>query len=83
VKRAGVVSSAVVCESLTKYFGSVRAVEDLSFTVEPGEVVGFLGPNGAGKTMTIRVLLDLIRPTRGRVEVLGEDPRERGAASMS
>jgi ABC-2 type transport system ATP-binding protein len=74
------VSSADVCERLTKYFGSVRAVEDLSFTVEPGEVVGFLGPNGAGKTTTIRVLLDLIRPTRGRVEVLGKDPREGGAA---
>jgi ABC-2 type transport system ATP-binding protein len=71
--------SAVVCEALTKHFGSVRAVEDLSFSVEPGEVVGFLGPNGAGKTTTIRLLLDLIRPTRGRVEVLGTTPRRGGA----
>jgi ABC-2 type transport system ATP-binding protein len=71
--------SAVVCEALTKRFGPVHAVEDLSFTVEPGEVVGFLGPNGAGKTTTIRLLLDLIRPTRGRVEVLGATPRRGGA----
>jgi ABC-2 type transport system ATP-binding protein len=73
------VSPAVVCEQLTKHFGAVHAVDDLSFTVEPGEVVGFLGPNGAGKTTTIRLLLDLIRPTRGRVEVLGTDPRRGGA----
>ena len=73
-------NSAVVCEGLTKHFGSVRAIDDLSFTVESGEVVGFLGPNGAGKTTTIRALLDLIRPTRGRVEVLGMDPRRGGAA---
>ena len=72
-------TSAVVCDGLTKYFASVRAVEDLSFTVEPGEVVGFLGPNGAGKTTTIRMLLDLVRPTRGRVEVLGTNPRRGGA----
>ena len=71
--------SAVVCDGLTKHFASVHAVEDLSFTVEPGEVVGFLGPNGAGKTTTIRMLLDLIRPTRGRVEVLGTNPRRGGA----
>jgi len=70
---------AVRCDGLTKYFGAVHAVENLSFTVEPGEVVGFLGPNGAGKTTTIRMLLDLIRPTRGRVEVLGADPRRGGA----
>ena len=74
-----VMGSAVVCEGLTKCFGSLHAVEDLSFTVEPGEVVGFLGPNGAGKTTTIRLLLDLIRPTRGRVEVLGKTPRRGGA----
>ncbi len=71
---------AIACEGLTKHFGSLRAVEDLSFAVEPGEVVGFLGPNGAGKTTTIRMLVDLIRPTRGRVEVLGSDPRQGGTA---
>jgi ABC-2 type transport system ATP-binding protein len=50
---------------LTKTFGSVRAVDDLSFTVEPGQVTGFLGPNGAGKTTTLRMALGLITPDRG------------------
>jgi ABC-2 type transport system ATP-binding protein len=50
---------------LTKNFGSVRAVDDLSFTVEPGQVTGFLGPNGAGKTTTLRMALGLVTPDRG------------------
>ena len=50
---------------LTKTFGSVHAVDDLSFAVEPGRVTGFLGPNGAGKTTTLRCLLGLVRPTTG------------------
>jgi len=50
---------------LTKTFGQVQAVSDLSFTVEPGQVTGFLGPNGAGKTTTLRMLLGLVRPTSG------------------
>ncbi len=52
--------------ALTKRFGSVLAVDDLSFSVEPGVVTGFLGPNGAGKTTTLRSLLGLVRPTSGR-----------------
>ncbi|HET9729865.1 MAG TPA: ABC transporter ATP-binding protein [Acidimicrobiia bacterium] len=71
-------SNVIRCDGATKYFGRVHAVEDLSFGVDPGEVVGFLGPNGAGKTTTIRMLLDLVRPTRGRVSVLGRDPRSGG-----
>jgi ABC-2 type transport system ATP-binding protein len=51
--------------NLTKTFGAVRAVTDLSFTVEPGRVTGFLGPNGAGKTTSLRMLLGLVRPTSG------------------
>ncbi len=50
---------------LTKSFGAVHAVSDLSFTVNPGQVTGFLGPNGAGKTTTLRMLLGLVRPTSG------------------
>jgi beta-exotoxin I transport system ATP-binding protein len=64
---------AIQAEGLTKYFGEVIGVEDLSFTVAQGEVYGFLGANGAGKTTTIRLLLDLLRPTRGRVTVRGFD----------
>ena len=50
---------------LTKVYRNLRAVDDLSFTVEPGRVTGFLGPNGAGKTTTLRMLLNLVRPTAG------------------
>ena len=56
---------------LAKRFGSVQALRDLDLEVQPGEVFGYLGPNGAGKTTTIRLLLDFIRPTRGRIQVLG------------
>jgi ABC-2 type transport system ATP-binding protein len=68
-------SSVVRAERLTKLYGRRRGVTDLDFALERGEVFGFLGPNGAGKTTTIRLLLDLIRPTSGRIEVLGRDPR--------
>ena len=56
---------------LTKSFGAVQAVVDLSFTVEPGSVTGFLGPNGAGKTTTLRMLLGLVRPTSGGATING------------
>ena len=69
---------AIQTETLTKMYGDVRGIEDLDLTVERGEVFGFLGPNGAGKTTTIRLLLDLIRPTRGRVLVGGLDARADG-----
>lgn len=62
---------AIRTDSLTKYYGRIRGVEDLNLEVEPGEVFGFLGPNGAGKSTTIRVLLDFIRPTTGSAEVFG------------
>jgi ABC-2 type transport system ATP-binding protein len=74
----GLIGAAIGCEGLTKFYGRTRGVEDLDLTVEPGQVFGFLGPNGAGKTTTIRLLLDFIRPTRGRVEVLDLDPRRDG-----
>jgi len=61
---------------LTKKFGGVTAVDELSFAVAPGEVFGFLGRNGAGKTTTIKVALDLVKPTGGEVRVFGEDWRE-------
>jgi len=64
---------AIQADGLTKYFGDVIGVEELSFDVARGEVYGFLGANGAGKTTTIRLLLDLLRPTRGRVSVQGLD----------
>ena len=63
--------SAITVTQLTKRFGPVTAIDDLSFTVEPGTVTGFLGPNGAGKTTTLRALLGLVRPTSGRALVNG------------
>jgi ABC-2 type transport system ATP-binding protein len=64
---------AIAVDGLTKYYGDVIGIEDLSFEVQRGEVYGFLGANGAGKTTTIRLLLDLLRPSRGRARVLGVD----------
>ena len=77
----------ITVERLTKRYGETLAVDDLSFTVQAGCVTGFLGPNGAGKSTTLRALLGLVRPTRGRALVMGrpfhelKDPvRNVGAA---
>ncbi|MEV4539454.1 ATP-binding cassette domain-containing protein [Asanoa sp. NPDC049518] len=64
---------------LTKVYGRTRAVDDLSFTVRPGQVTGFLGPNGAGKSTTMRMILALDRPTAGRATVAGRPYREHRA----
>ncbi len=64
---------ALLTNGLTKTFGSTRALDGLDLRIEQGEVFGFLGPNGAGKSTTIRLLLDLIRPTAGHASVLGFD----------
>lgn len=71
---------AIETEKLVKTYGRNRGLTGLDLRVERGEVYGFLGPNGAGKSTTIRLLLDLIRPTSGRVGVLGADPRRDGVA---
>jgi ABC-2 type transport system ATP-binding protein len=65
----------VRAQGLTKFYGSELGVSGLAFEVYGGEVFGFLGPNGAGKTTTIRLMLDLIRPTRGLIKLFGLDPR--------
>ncbi|SMC85357.1 ABC transporter ATP-binding protein [Kibdelosporangium aridum] len=65
-------SGRVVVQNLTKTFGPVVAVQNLSFTVEPGSVTGFLGPNGAGKTTTLRMLLGLVTPTAGHATINGQ-----------
>ena len=64
---------AIEVQNLSKHFGSVRAVDDVSFVVEPGEVVGFLGPNGAGKTTTMRILTGFLPASDGRVRIDGHD----------
>jgi ABC-2 type transport system ATP-binding protein len=65
---------------LTKRYGGVRGIEDVSMVVEPGEVFGFLGPNGAGKTTMIRTLLDLLHPTSGSARIFGLDSRRDSVA---
>ena len=79
---------SVEVTQLTKRFGAVHAVEDLSFAVAPGRVTGFLGPNGAGKTTTLRVLLGLVAPTSGTATIGGRryvdlpDPLRTVGASL-
>ncbi len=67
---------AILLENVHKYYGKVHALRGLELEVIPGEVFGFLGPNGAGKTTTIRCMLDLIRPARGSIKVMGMDPQK-------
>ncbi len=62
--------------SVSKSFAGKPAVSDVSFTIEPGQIIGFLGPNGAGKTTTLRMALGLIKPDSGTVELFGETPGE-------
>jgi ABC-2 type transport system ATP-binding protein len=71
-------SGRIVVEQLTKQFGQITAVQNLSFTVEPGSVTGFLGPNGAGKTTTLRMLLGLVTPTSGRGLINGTTFQQLG-----
>ncbi|MFD2763575.1 ABC transporter ATP-binding protein [Micromonospora eburnea] len=73
-------SAVIELEKLTKTYGSRRGLVDLDLTVGPGEVFGYLGPNGAGKSTTIRLLLDLIRPTSGRALLFGQDPRRQAVS---
>jgi ABC-2 type transport system ATP-binding protein len=71
---------AINLQNLTKRYGAVTAVNDLSLQVEPGEIVAFLGPNGAGKTTTIDMMLGLARPNEGSVAIYGKSPADAIAA---
>ncbi|HOV06613.1 MAG TPA: ATP-binding cassette domain-containing protein [Anaerolineaceae bacterium] len=63
--------STIFVEKIAKSFGAVKAVEDVSFEVNPGEIFGLLGPNGAGKTTSIRIILDIFKPDAGKVGIFG------------
>ena len=71
-QRSPTSDGQIVVSGLTKQYKSVRAVNNLSFTVAPGRVTGFLGPNGAGKTTTLRMLLNLVTPTAGTATISGQ-----------
>jgi ABC-2 type transport system ATP-binding protein len=73
-------SPAVLIQGLSKFYGEVQALRGVDLEVRRGEVFGFLGPNGSGKTTTIRCLLDLIRPSAGRLRVLDLDPQAQPVA---
>src|SRR5262245_20276979 len=75
-RERGVMSDTIEARGLTKRYGATLAVDDLSFTVEPGRVTGFLGPNGAGKSTTMRLVLGLDAPSAGAVTVGGRHYRE-------
>ncbi len=80
--------STIAVEALTRRYGAVTAIDDLTFRVAPGRITGFLGPNGAGKSTTMRILLGLARPTSGRATIDGRpyaelrDPLRRVGAVM-
>lgn len=74
-------SSAVLSvQKVTKTFGSFKALDDVSFAVEKGDIFGFLGPNGAGKTTAIRVILDILRPNSGQVILFGDQTLKQHVA---
>src|ERR1700756_1833808 len=69
-------------ERLAKSFGTLKAVDDVSFKVSAGEIVGLLGPNGAGKTTTINMILGVLEPTAGRIAIQGFDIAEHRAQAL-
>ncbi len=73
--------NAIEVNNLVKDFGSLRAVDNVSFTVRRGEVLGFLGPNGAGKSTTMKMITGFLEPTRGTVSLCGHDVREEPIAA--
>jgi ABC-2 type transport system ATP-binding protein len=75
--------TAIRTEGLTKRFGAVEAVRDLDLEVREGDLFGFLGPNGSGKTTTVRMLLGLVFPTSGSVELLGQPMPKAGRAALA
>lgn len=73
---------SILAENITKKFGAQMAVDDVSFSVETGEIFGLLGPNGAGKTTTIRIILDIFKPDAGKVAVFGGPMNEEKKARV-
>jgi len=80
----GIIKSMIEVENLTKKFGDFTAVDNISFSIQKGEIFAFLGPNGAGKSTTIKCLTTLLKPTSGKIKINGYDPqREKNEARKS
>ena len=75
-------SSVIKIKNLTKYYGKVKALSSLNLDVDEGEIYAFIGPNGAGKSTTIRILLGMLNPTEGFVEVLGKIPSQKNIVHL-
>src|SRR6201992_3299410 len=71
-----IVSSILSIQSVTKFYGKIRALNDVSFEVPPGSVFGVLGPNGSGKTTLLGIVMDVLKATEGRYSWFGEPPSE-------
>jgi len=71
--------SIIEVSHLTKYYGKSRGIEDLNLTIHAGEIFGFLGPNGAGKSTTIRLMLNLLRPSSGSVKIFNKNVKRHYA----
>jgi ABC-2 type transport system ATP-binding protein len=78
----GKVLEAIVAEGLTKYYGKILALNNLDLRIDKGRCVGFLGPNGAGKSTTIKILCNLIRPTRGRAYINGYNTTQESTKAL-
>ena len=73
----------VSCRGLCRYFGEIKALDNVDLTLEPGKIVGLLGPNGSGKTTLIKILNGLLQPTAGTVQILGSAPGPESKAQIS
>jgi ABC-type Mn2+/Zn2+ transport system ATPase subunit len=73
----------IICQGLSIAFGGVRAVDSLNLDVPNGAIYGLVGPNGAGKTSAIKAMMNILRPTSGRAEILGCDSRLLGAENFA
>lgn len=76
MKEGGILVEAIEVNRLSKYYGKLKAVDDISFSIKKGEICGILGPNGSGKTTTIKCICNLIIPNSGEIKVFGEDNKK-------